>query len=56
MKRFLFIKKGMKKMNYPLLEHKMPERIKKVWRWTWLVETIIALLLGGVAFLIYHFI
>ena len=29
-------------MNYPLLEHKMPERIKKVWRWTWLVETITA--------------
>ena len=43
-------------MNYPLLAHKMPERIKKVWRWTWLVETVITLLLGGVAFLIYHFI
>lgn len=43
-------------MSYPLLAYKMPERIKKVWWWTWIVKTIVAIFLGGVVFFIYHYI
>ncbi|MGX6962961.1 PH domain-containing protein [Vagococcus xieshaowenii] len=35
-------------MDYPLLQHQMPERIKKVWLKSTLFTTLVCLVLGGI--------